>query len=596
MASSVYELFLQSVDKYTTAAAVKHKQADRWVSISWRQLQQQVESIAAGLINLGIQPGDRVAIVANTRLEWTLTDLAIWAAGGCGVPIYHSNTPEEIAFILQDSGAKLLFVEDEQQLQKVASILSQTPELKVIVSYSKTDKQQLQNRQLVDWRHIQQTAPDALLASSPHKKLQAADLATIVYTSGTTGRPRGAMITHHNLLHQGKTIEQMQLITVNDVQLLFLPLSHIFARFLEIAWLQTGHLLVFAENMDRVIDNMQEVNPTMMACVPRVFEKVRMRVMQQAASAPWLKSRLIDWAVAVSAQHAQRVADGQVANLWQRLIFRLAHRLVLQKMGAQLRERFGGNMRFFVSGGAPLSKKVGQFFEDIGVVICEGYGLTETTAPICFNLPNDRRVGTVGKVMPGTRLRIADDGEILARGDAIFTGYWHQSNITDEVFSEGWLCTGDVGHIDQDGFVYITDRKKDLIVTAGGKNIAPQKVEMAVKANSSLIGHAVVYGDKKPFLTALIVLEPDALLAWAQQKQITGSYQQLTQHAAVRAAIQKSVTAVNQQLPRHEQIKQFAILDHDLVVGQQLTPTLKVKRGVCYDMYKSQFDQLYQSA
>ncbi|MEM7589899.1 MAG: AMP-binding protein, partial [Myxococcota bacterium] len=322
-------------------------------------------------------------------------------------------------------------------------------------------------------------------------------------------------------------------------------------------------------------------------------EKVRMRVMQQAASASWLKSRLVAWAVEKSAQHAQRVADGQAAGLWDRMTLGLASTLVLEKIGAQLRERFGGKMRFFVSGGAPLSKKVGQFFEDVGVVICEGYGLTETTAPICFNLPYERRIGTVGKVMPGTQLRIAADGEILVRGDAVFQGYWNQPQNTKEMFNDGWLCTGDVGHIDQDDFVCITDRKKDIIVTAGGKNIAPQKIEMAFKAQSPLIGYVVAYGDKKPFLTALMVLEEETLLSWAAQRKIKGSYQELTQHALVRKAIEKSVSEVNAQLPRHEQIKRFCVLDHDLVVGKQLTPTLKVKRSVCYELYKDQFNKLY---
>jgi long-chain acyl-CoA synthetase len=416
-------------------------------------------------------------------------------------------------------------------------------------------------------------------------------LATLIYTSGTTGQPKGVQITHANLLAAAEAVAEIGVIRPADTQLLFLPLAHSFAKLLEMGWLATGSILAYAESIDKLIDNMPEVKPTLMASVPRVFEKVHAATVSKAVAPGGLKGKLARWALAKGEQAARAHGRGEP---YGGLGWILARKLVFAKIGRQLSARFGGRLRFFVSGGAPLSPEIAYFFRFAGIEICEGYGLTETNSITTFNRPGQSRVGTVGPRMPGVELQIAADGEILVRGPIIFAGYWHNPEATAEVLSEdGWFATGDIGELDPDGHLRITDRKKDLIVTAGGKNVAPQYIENLLKSRSPLISQVVVYGDRKPYLVALVTLDEGALRQWGERSGAAGSAAELSRRPEVWRLVEEEVKVVNGQLPSYETLKAFAVLDHDFVVGDQLTPTLKVRRKVVSQRYGDVIEGLY---
>ncbi len=557
MAHSVYGLLAETIQKFPDQLAARYKEAGQWQDLTWAQVGQKVHQVATRLIELGIEPDDRVVILSKTRLEWALADLGILAAGACTVPIYHSNIAKDAAYIFANSGASLAIVEDAEQAAKLPGVRT----LLITEIFSKS----------INLSEIEKRTA----------RLLESHLATIIYTSGTTGEPKGACLTHDNLLYEAQAIEKIGLLSNQDTQLLFLPLAHVFAKVVVIAWLKTAHVLCFAESIEKAVDNMKEVQPTFMAAVPRVYEKVHARILSKARSGGRLKKIISNWALA-----QQKRPKG--------LKWLIAQKLVFNKIGAGLKETFGGRLRFFVSGGAPLNPEIGLFFQHAGVIILEGWGLTETTAATCVNLPNQNRIGTVGKPLPGTELQIAEDGEIWVRGRGVFQGYWKKPEQTRETLSDdGWFKTGDIGVIEPGGFLRITDRKKDIIVTAGGKKIAPQKLENALKSKTSLIAQVLVYGDQRQYLVALVTLDEIALKEFAKRKKLKGSYAQLTQNQLIMRKIQQAINGMNQSLASFEQLKKFRILDHDFTVGDQLTPTLKVKRSYCAQKYRGELDSLY---
>lgn len=557
MAHSVYGLLAETIGKVPNQLAARYKESGGWQDLTWSEIGEKVHQVASKLIELGVQADDRVVILSKTRIEWVLADLGILAAGACTVPIYHSNIAKDAAYICTNSGAKLAIVEDAEQAAKLTGFKT----LLITEIFSQDLKLE----------EIKQRTNKALESH----------LATIIYTSGTTGEPKGACLTHDCLLYEAQAIEKIGLLSSQDIQLLFLPLAHVFAKVMEIAWLKTAHVLCFAESIEKAVDNMKEIRPTFMAAVPRVYEKVHAKILLKARSGGYLKKLISIWALA-----QQKKPSG--------LKWLIAQKLVFAKIGASLHETFGGRLRFFVSGGAPLNPEIAQFFQYANVTILEGYGLTETTAATCVNLPNQNRIGTVGKPLPGTELQIAEDGEILVRGRGVFSGYWDRPEQTREVLSEdGWFKTGDIGVIESGGFLRITDRKKDIIVTAGGKKIAPQKLENALKSKTSLIAQVLVYGDQKSYLVALVTLDEQALKEFAKRNKIKGSYAQLTQNKVITQKIHQALERMNKNLASFEQIKKFRILDHDFTVGDQLTPTLKVKRIYCTQKYAADLGSLY---
>jgi len=599
MALSYFDLFQHNVDTRADAVAARCKREGSWLDLTWGDLGRDTDAVSAGLLRLGIEPGDRVCVQSNTRVEWPVADLGIVGAGGVTVPIYQSNTPEEAAYILEDSGAVAVFAEDEIQLAKLREVRDRVPRVRRVIVFDREPAEQGggDDDWVLDWQTFLRESREAAESlggelRERRKRLEPGGLATLIYTSGTTGRPKGVMVTHENLVVAGEATVGVGIFSPEDIQLLFLPLAHSFAKLLTVGWYATGSLMAFAESIEKVVDNMGEVRPTFMASVPRIFEKVHARVVGEASGKPGLQGKIARWALAQGEQAARRQARGETPG---GLGWTLAKALVFKKVGRRLEQRFGGRLRFFISGGAPLSPEIAYFFQHAGISICEGYGLTETSSVTSVNLPERIRIGTVGAPVPEMEVRLADDGEILLRGKTIFAGYWQQPEATAEVLSDdGWFATGDIGEIDEAGHLKITDRKKDLIITAGGKNVSPQNIENQLKSKSPLISQVVVYGDRRPYLVALVTLEPVALEEWGGAQGLAGDAAMLSQRQEVRQLVQHAVIGVNRELPRYETLKRFAVLDHDFEVGDLLTPTLKVRRKLVNDRYMDLFEELYE--
>ena len=594
MTRSIYELFQNAVAAQRDKPGAQIKVNGAWRDVTWNEIDRLSRRISAALVSVGVQPRDMVSIVANTKLEWILADLGILGAGATTVPVYQSSTPDDTQYILNDANCVAVFVEDEIQLQKMRDIRGQTPKVKKVIAMTGAVEP---GGFEVTWDDFLKSGEEYLKAHEAEVRarsalLQPTDILTLIYTSGTTGRPKGATLTHDNMLYEAEAIHKINLITHDDTQYLFLPMAHVFAKVLETIWFQEAHVMAFWEgDMKKIVDNLSEVRPTMMCSVPRIFEKVHAKVSADVEATPGIAGKIARWGLAQGDKAARiEQAGGKPGGV----AWTLAQKLVWKKLNAKLTARFGGRMRFFVSGGAPLSRDIAYFFKYAGFTICEGFGLTETSAASAVNLPNDTRIGTVGRPIPGTEFKVASDGELLIRGRGVMKGYHNRPDATAEAIdSDGWFHTGDIGSIDKDGFIRITDRKKDIIVTAGGKNVAPQNIENIIKTRSALISQVVVHGDKRKYLSALITLDEENLRAWAKQSNISGEYGALTQTPQARAAVDAALKEVNSMLASYESVKKFKILDHDFVIGDQLTPSLKVKRKLCNDKYKADFDAFY---
>jgi long-chain acyl-CoA synthetase len=590
------KLFWSRVERSGDRPAQQFKQGGAWQTRTWREVGEVAREIALGLIALGRQKGETVALLSASRSEWVQADFAIFSAGCITVPVYPSYPPDLVAYVIKDSGARTVFVEDAGQLAKVLEARDRIPQLEQIVVMSGYDAPQ-PPKSVMTWQTLRRLGRDNVEA---HKSTLAErvastgpqDVASIVYTSGTTGPPKGVVQTHGNHVAALAASREATPVEEGWVHLLFLPLAHSFARLESFLGVAHGLTTAFAENMDKIRDNLVEVRPHFICSVPRVFEKVYAGVLAAAQAGSPIKRRIFQWAVAVGRDVSRHQQRGQPVPTGLEIKRRLAHALVFSKLHARL----GGRLQWAISGGAPLSRDIAEFFHAAGVLLLEGYGLTETCPALTFNRPTRFKFGSVGQALPGVTLKIAPDGEILARGANVATrGYYKQPEATREVFEpEGWFHTGDIGRIDEDGFLFITDRKKDLIVTAGGMNIAPQNIENLLKADP-FISQVMVHGDRRPYPVALITLNPDELAKFAREQGVlTTDATALVRHPKIVERVSRTVEEKNTNLQSYAKIKKFAILPVDFTPeGGELTPTLKVKRKVVSDKYKKELEGLY---
>ena len=591
-ASSIPQVFFDRAAQRGGKTAHMVKRDGAWQEISWQELRDVVRHVARGLLTLDLQAGDRVAILSDSRAEWVQCDLGIMAAAGITVPIYASSTPDQAAYILQNSGATAMFIDTSAQLDKILAVRDQVPTLKHIVMTA--DDPPGADDSILTLADLIQRGRDAAdqeaVLEERLQGLTPEHEATYVYTSGTTGPPKGVVQTHGNHLFMMESCGTITDLGEGDVNLLFLPLAHSFARLESFLGFYKGWTTAFAESIDALSQNMREVRPMLVMSVPRVYEKVYASV-QAGAAGSAVKRVIFNWCVGVGRQASRLQQQGQPLPLGLSLKRHLAHRLVFSK----LHEALGGRLRYFVSGGAPLAREIAEFFHAAGLLILEGYGLTETCPALTANRHDNYKFGTVGLPVPGVELRLDDDGEILARGPNIASGYYQRPEATAEVFlDDGWFATGDIGEIDADGFLRITDRKKDLLVTAGGKNVAPQNIENLLKGDP-LISQAMVYGDRRPFLTAVLTLDVEAATAFARELGISGeTTAELAENSQIRTLLEGRVERVNQRLAPYESIKKFVIAREDFTeASNELTPTLKVKRQVVTQKYQAELDQLY---
>jgi long-chain acyl-CoA synthetase len=574
--------------------ALQVKVKGRYTPISSRTVGERVRRLALGLQELGIQPGERVAILSENRPEWAIADFACLTASLTDVPLYPNLPAEQAAYILNDSGAVAIFVSDAVQAAKIADVRAKCSTLRHVITFSAephagadlTIAEVEARGAAVDDEERGTRYRQHALAVQPD------DLATLIYTSGTTGEPKGVMLTHDNLYSNVMTSAVQIPFAGKDVCLSFLPLSHIFERMAgHYMMFQVGCSIAYAESMDTVPIDMQTVRPTIVLSVPRLYEKMYARVLENALSGGAIKKRIFFWARRV----AERWADVKLAGGTPRGLLALQYRIAQRLVFSKLQARTGGRLRYFVSGGAPLAPEINKFFYAAGLVILEGYGLTETSPVITVNTPGAFRIGTVGKPMHGVEVTIASDGEILTRGPHVMKGYYNKPEATrDAIDAEGWFHTGDIGEL-RDGFLAITDRKKDIIVTAGGKNIAPQPIENALKTNK-YVSQAVVIGDKRKFPVVLVVPNWEQLEKWARIKNLIWTQRsQLLEMPMVHAKIEKEVYAKLHGFANFEMPKKVALLEHDFSIDRgELTPTLKVKRRVIDKTYRDVIDRLYE--
>jgi long-chain acyl-CoA synthetase len=590
-------MFWDRVERSGDRPAQQFKQAADWKTITWREVGDVVREVALGLIALGREKGEMVALLSASRAEWVQADFAIFSAGCVTVPVYPTYPPDLIAYVVNDSGAKTIIVEDPAQLAKVLQARDKMPALQQVVVISGYDAPQ-PPKMVMTWEALRRLGRENATA---HKSTLAervastrpTDLATIVYTSGTTGPPKGVMQTHGNHVAAVTASKQATPVEEGWVHLLFLPLAHSFARLESFLGVTHGLTTAFAENLDKVGENLKETRPHFICSVPRVFEKVYGKILAGVEAGSPAKKKIFNWAVGVGRDVSRHQQRGQPVPATLELKRKLAHKLVFSKLHAAL----GGRLQWAVSGGAPLSRDIAEFFHVAGILLLEGYGLTETCPALTFNRPDRFKFGSVGQSLPGVQLRIAADGEILARGPNIATlGYYKQPEATHEVFDpDGWFHTGDIGTVDKDGFLVITDRKKDLIVTAGGMNIAPQNIENLLKADP-FISQVMVYGDRRPYPVALITINPEELSKFAREQGIlTSEAAAIVKHPKVTERIGRTVEEKNTQLQSYAKIKRFTVLPVDFSLdGGELTPTLKVKRKVVSQKYKDAIEELYR--
>ncbi len=586
-ARTLATLVIEAAARYR-GTAMRHPQGDAWQRTSFPQLGADARAIAKGLVALGVAPGERVAILSNTRAEWTLADFGTICAGAVVVPVYQTNSPEECQYVLEHAGATTLFCEDDGQLAKLAEIRDALPDLRHVIRFEGEGDDALT---LDDLRARGAEIADEDLDARV-RAIGADDVATIVSTSGTTGPPKGCMLTHGNLCADvGSVLERIRFEPDDDVVYVFLPLAHVLTRIVQFVAVQAGaELAYWRRDPKRIVEDVQIIKPTHLPSVPRIFEKIHTAATVKAQDAGGVKARLFHWAVGVGREVRRREDRGGHPGLVLKAQYALADRLVLHK----IRDLFGGRMKLALSGAAPIDIEILEFFHAAGIWVLEGYGMTETCAVETLNTIAEHRFGTVGRPLPICKVKIADDGEVLMSGPNVFKGYFHNEQATSEALVDGWLHSGDLGELDAEGYLTITGRKKDLIITSSGKNISPSNIENALKL-SRWISQAVVFGDRRPYLTALLTLDPDEAAALAEKVGADAKDPAALAHdPAVRAELQAAVDEVNRKFARIEQVKRFAVLERDLTQeDEELTPTLKVKRNVVYDRYADDFRRLY---
>jgi long-chain acyl-CoA synthetase len=589
------QLFFDAVTKFNRPDALQVRTGGAYKPISHQEVADRVRRAARGLSSLGVRRGDRVAILSENRPEWAIADFACLTAGMTDVPLYPTLPADQIAYILKDSGAVAIFVSTKAQAEKIREIRAQIPTLKTIISFDETTGLANMSMAELEQRGAQGDSKSAVATYREDALMtKPDDLATIIYTSGTTGEPKGVMLTHDNIFSNVAGSRTKIPFEGDDTALSFLPLSHIFERmgghYLMFA---TGTSIAYAESIDTVPVNLAEVRPTIVLSVPRLYEKMYARILETALTGSFIKKKIFFWARGVAERWANEKLAGKEPGGMLARQYMIAQKLVFSKLKA----RTGGRLRYFVSGGAPLSPEINKFFYAAGLVILEGYGLTETSPVIGVNTPEDFRIGTVGKPIDGVEVKIASDGEILTRGPHVMKGYYNKPDATREAIDpDGWFHTGDIGEL-RDGFLAITDRKKDIIVTAGGKNIAPQPLENKVKTNK-YVAQAVMLGDKRKFPSMLIVPNFDQLEKWAMKRNIIWTDRaQLLRMPTIQAKIEKEVAKELAGAAHYEVPKKIGLLEHDFSIERgELTPTQKVKRRAIDKHYKTLIDSLYDDA
>jgi len=579
--STLNQIFFSIADR-NQSCVVKHQVADQWTAISSADLYRDVVGVSRALREWGISKGDRVAILSENRPEWTMADFACLLIGAVVVPIYATLTEDQTAYILRDSGARAVFVSSKKQLQKVLDKRDSTPIERIVVM------DEVESDGVVCMHELRKNGPAQRDASFDELALSIAtpnDLATIIYTSGTTGTPKGAMLTHGNIASNIACSLNGFDIGPSDTSISFLPLSHITARHLDLALLYRGATLAYAPFIEQLPKALLEVRPTLVVAVPRVYEKVYAKADLSATTFP--KNSIYRWALATGRAHRKEILAGKRPAS---LNWKLANAVLYERV----RAGFGGHARCFISGGAPLGRELAEWYADMGIRIQEGYGLTETSPVIALNTPKAHKLGTVGKTLSNIEVRIAEDGEILVRGPSVFQGYWNLPEETRNAFEDGWFKTGDIGNIDADGFLSITDRKKDLIKTSGGKFIAPQPIENSLKHNP-LVAEAVVLGDKRKFPAVLIAPAFPLLENWARSHQVSfASRQELVTDRAVRTLYEQIVEDVNQNLARFEKLKKVLLVpDEFSAENETLTASMKLRRRAVEKRYAKEIEGMY---
>ncbi|MEV4067218.1 AMP-dependent synthetase/ligase [Nonomuraea dietziae] len=584
--SSIPSLLRDRIKATPDAEAYRHPAGSGWASLTWAEVGERVRPLALGLAGLGASAESRVSILCSTRLEWVLTDLAVLATGAATTTIYPSNTAAECAFVINDSGSTLVVAENDDQVAKLVSVRDEMPDLRhvLVVDGTASDDGWVIPLDQVSGEGDFDAMVDAIKEE---------DLATLIYTSGTTGRPKGVELTHDNWLYAAEAVRRIDLIGPDDLHYLWLPLSHSFGKLLQVVMIDIGVPTAIDGRLDKIAENLGELRPTFMAAAPRIFEKIHNTVAATVRREGGAKLRIFEWAKQTGIRVSKARQRGAAIPLTTRLEYALADRLVFGK----LRARFGGRIRYFISGSAPLSQDIAEFFDGAGLTILEGYGLTESSAGSFLNRPDSVRFGTVGPPLPGTEVRIAEDGEVLIGGRGIMRGYHGLPEETAATLDDGWLRTGDIGELDEAGRLLITDRKKELIKTSGGKYVAPTYIEGRIKAACPYLSHVFVHGDRRNFCTALVTLDMEVVKPWAAAEGLPDEAEKLREHPRMREEVAKAVKQVNQTLASYETVKEFAILGTDFSVETgELTPSLKVKRKVVEQHFGDTLDGFYKDA
>lgn len=592
---SVVDMWHHRVRSTPDAEAMAYRSGGDWVSMTWRQAHAEVERIANGLLAAGLEAEQRVCILSATRVEWILADIGIIAAGGATTTLYPSNTGEECAYIANDCEAVAIFAENAEQVAKLREVRDDLPHVKVVYVFDGEASEDGWVQTLDGLKDagdaFAETHPDAYDEVS--EAVGPESLATLIYTSGTTGKPKGVMITHASWVYETDAVDKQGAITAADRQYLFLPLAHVFAKICQVIFIRLGVPTAVDGDIPSLIDNLAVQRPTYMGAVPRVFEKAYNKIVNNAREAGGVKYSLFKWAFSVGSQVSKLRQNGHEPGGMLKLKYQLADRLVFSKV----KEVFGGRMRFLISGGAPLSPEIAEFFHACDILILEGYGMTESTAASTLNTPDDYMFGTVGRPIPGTEIKIAEDGEILIRGPGVMRGYYNLPEKTHEALEDdGWLHTGDIGVLLESGHLRITGRKKDLIITAGGKNIGPAHFQNRLKARSQWVSQVLMHGDKRNFCVALVTINEETAGKWARENGVTFSdYADLAAKAEVKALVQADVDAVNKELPSYETVKKVHLCAEDWTVENGfLTPSLKVKRDIVEKHYMDVLDGFYE--
>jgi long-chain acyl-CoA synthetase len=583
---TIADLLPKAAELYGSKVAVRYKEGDSWVSKTFEEVRDIVRPLAFGLVTLGVEKGDRVSILGNTRPEWTYFDYAALSIGATVVPIYQTNSPEECRYVLDNSDSKVVVVEDAEQLEKVRAVRARLPQLEQIVMMTGSAEDAISMEDLA----AKGGGGDDATWETLYSAVTPQDICTFIYTSGTTGPPKGCVISHGNYRSMLDMVNEVSVIEDEDLAYLYLPLAHSFALLIQFGTFDLGTTLAYWERDPlKILPNLAELKPTYFPSVPRIFEKIYTAATSAIEKEGGAKKAIFNWAIGVGAKMRAAERSGRKPGFLLQRQYDFADKKVLSK----IRGLFGGRIRLAVSGAAPINPEILRFFDAAGVLVLEGWGMTETSTAATISTPDDFKVGTIGKPFPGCEVKIADDGEILVKGPNVFQGYHKNPEATAETIVDGWLHTGDIGEVEPDGFIKITGRKKDIIITAGGKNITPANLEAEIKQHP-LVSQCVVVGDRRPYLVALVTLDPEEAVKYAQENNLPENPAQLAANPDVKAAIEAHVEKINQNFARVEQVKKISILPEDLSQESgELTPTLKVKRAVVAQKHEGAIEQLY---